>query len=84
MPARSWCPPAGWTGWSSRGLTAATVALEPGNPNPERNRLLATIAHSNFTLAVPLVLAGATAALVGLCLRERRRSRRETPSPQLS
>ncbi|HUD78818.1 MAG TPA: hypothetical protein VMR00_13295 [Streptosporangiaceae bacterium] len=77
--------PACWLDWLVIArLTAATVALEPGNPNPERSRLLATIAHSNFTLAVPLVLAGATAALVGLCLRERRRSRRETRSPQLS
>ncbi|MFY9888692.1 MAG: hypothetical protein WAK71_10320 [Streptosporangiaceae bacterium] len=67
----------------SRSRPSRTCPERPRS-SPERNRLLATIAHSNFTLAVPLVLAGATAALVGLCLRERRRSRRETPSPQLS
>jgi hypothetical protein len=64
--------PACWLDWLVViRLTAATVALMPGNPTPPPTRLLARISLDNITLAAPIVLLSAAAALVLLCLTTR-------------
>jgi hypothetical protein len=66
--------PASWLDWLILArLTAATAALMPGNPTPLRSPLLARIAYDNLTLTAPIVLITALAALIVLCLTERRR-----------
>jgi hypothetical protein len=56
-------------------LTAATIALSPGNPTPLPSHALARIGADNLTLAAPIVLVAALALLIALCLTERLRSR---------
>jgi hypothetical protein len=64
--------PACWLDWLVViRLTAATVALMPGNTRPPPTRELARISFENLTVTVPLVLLGAAVALVALCLRVR-------------
>jgi hypothetical protein len=71
--------PACWLDWLVViRLTAATVALMPGNPTPPPTRLLARISLDDLTITVPIVLLGATVALVLLCLTARGR-RRQPP-----
>lgn len=75
--------PAGWLDWLVVArLTAATIALMPGNTTPPPTRLLAQISLDNLNLAVPIVLLGAAVAVVVLCLADRTaaRSRPGTPS----
>jgi len=65
--------PVGWLDWLVIArLTAATIALMPGNPTPLQSHLLAKIAYDNITLAVPIVLLAAVAVLIGGCLLQRR------------
>lgn len=65
--------PAFWLDWLVIArLTAATVALMPGNTTPPPTHLLWRISQDNLTLAAPTVLLGAVVALVVLCLRSRR------------
>lgn len=67
--------PAGWLDWLVIiRLTAATIALMPGNPTPIQSHLLAKISYYAITLAVPIVLISAVAALVVLCLVSPRRA----------
>ncbi len=67
--------PAGWLDWLVIiRLTAATIALMPGNPTPLESHLLARIELDDITVAVPIVLLGAVAALILLCLLSRRHS----------
>jgi hypothetical protein len=67
--------PAGWLDWLVIiRLTAATIALMPGNPTPLQSHLLARIELDLITLAVPIVLLAAVAALILLCLLSPRRS----------
>jgi hypothetical protein len=67
--------PAGWLDWLVIiRLTAATIALMPGNPTPIQSHLLAKISYYDITLAVPIVLIIAVAALVVLCLVGPRRA----------
>jgi hypothetical protein len=67
--------PAGWLDWIVIvRLTAATIALMPGNPTPLQSHLLAKISYYAITLAVPIVLITAVAALVVLCLVSPRRA----------
>jgi hypothetical protein len=71
--------PAGWLDWLVIiRLTAATIALMPGNPTPLRSHLLARIELDLITLAVPIVLLATVAALILLCLL---RPHRSIPSP---
>jgi cobalamin synthase len=66
--------PAGWLDWLViTRLTAATIALMPGNPTPLRSHLLVKIAYDLITLIVPIVLLAVVAALVAGCLLQRRR-----------
>jgi hypothetical protein len=62
--------PASWLDWLVvTRLIAGTIALMPGNPGPVvANHLLADIYHDDLTLIVPIVLLGAAAGLVALCL----------------
>jgi hypothetical protein len=67
--------PAGWLDWLVIiRLTAATIALMPGNPTPLPSHLLARISLYDITVTVPIVLITAVAALVLLCLLGRRRT----------
>ncbi len=73
--------PACWLDWLVVvRLTAATVALSPGNPTPPPTRLLARLSLDNLTVIVPIVLLGAAVALVVLCLTARDQPRALTPS----
>lgn len=66
--------PAGWLDWLVIiRLTAGTIALMPGNPTPLQNHLLARISYYDITVAVPIVLLAAVAALIVLCLLRVRR-----------
>lgn len=66
--------PAGWLDWLVIiRLTAATIALMPGNPTPLQSHLLARISLDDITLAVPIVLITAVATLIVLCLVSPRR-----------
>ncbi len=66
--------PACWLDWLVMArLTAATVALMPGNPTPLRSHLLARIELDAITMAVPIVLVMVVAALITGCLVQRRR-----------
>ena len=68
--------PACWLDWLVIiRLTAATIALMPGNPTPIPSHLLSRISYHDLTLTVPAVLIAVVAALVALCLSERRRPR---------
>jgi hypothetical protein len=61
--------PVGWLDWLVViRLTAATIALMPGNPTPLQSHLLARISFYDITVAVPIVLITAVAALIVLCL----------------
>jgi hypothetical protein len=74
--------PATWLDWLVMiRLTAATIALMPGNPTPLRTFPLNRIYYYDLTIAVPIVLIGVVGALVALCLSERRRAARE-PAPE--
>jgi hypothetical protein len=65
--------PVGWLDWLViTRLTAATIALMPGNPTPLQSHLLAKIAYFNITLAVPVVLLAVVAVLIAGCLFQRR------------
>jgi hypothetical protein len=65
--------PAGWLDWLViTRLTAATIALMPGNPTPLQTHLMARIAYYNITLIVPIVLLGVVVVLVAGCLFQRR------------
>jgi hypothetical protein len=65
--------PAGWLDWLViTRLTAATIALMPGNPTPLQTHLMAKIAYYNITLVVPIVLLAVVVALVVGCLLPRR------------
>lgn len=66
--------PAGWLDWLVIiRMTAATIALMPGNPTPLQSHLLARISFYDITIAVPIVLIAAVAALILLCLLSPRR-----------
>jgi hypothetical protein len=68
--------PACWLDWLVIArLTAATIALMPGDPTPVQSRGLTRIGADNLTLAAPIVLITALAGLIALCLSQRRRSR---------
>jgi hypothetical protein len=68
--------PACWLDWLVIArLTAATIALMPGDPTPLQSRGMARIALDDLTLAAPIVLLTALVALITLCLSEWRRSR---------
>jgi alpha-1,6-mannosyltransferase len=75
--------PASWLDWLVLiRLTAATIALMPGNPTPLRTFPLNRIYYYDLTIAVPIVLIGVVGGLVALCLSERRRAARlPTPEP---
>jgi hypothetical protein len=75
--------PASWLDWLVMiRLTAATIALMPGNPTPLRTFPLNRIYFYDLTIAVPVVLIGVVCALVALCLSKRRRgARQRTPEP---
>lgn len=62
--------PASWLDWIVVArLIAGTIALMPGNPGPvDANHVLAVSYHVDLTLIVPVVLLGAAAGLVALCL----------------
>jgi len=65
--------PAGWLDWLVIvRLTAATVALMPGNPTPLQSHLMARIALDIITVGVPIVLFAAVGVLVVGCLLQRR------------
>lgn len=71
--------PACWLDWLVIiRLTAATVALMPGNSVAPPTRLLARISLDNLTVTVPVVLLGSAVALVVLCLRAGRRHDTDT------
>lgn len=73
--------PACWLDWLVIvRLTAATVALMPGDPTPPPTRLLARLSLDNLTITVPLVLLGAAVALVVLCLTSNRRRQQDAAS----
>jgi hypothetical protein len=57
-------------------LTAGTIALMPGNPQPIREHVLNRIYFYDLSWAVPVALAGAVAGLAGLCLSRAWQSRR--------
>jgi hypothetical protein len=77
--------PAGWLDWLVIiRLTAATIALMPGNPTPLQSHLLGRIELYDITLAVPIVLITAVVALVVLCLRKPRRSALPPVTPVLN
>ena len=64
-----------WLDWLVVGrLTAATIALMPGDPTPLPSPVMARIAVDDLTLTVPIVLLTALAALITLCLSERFRA----------
>jgi hypothetical protein len=74
--------PVGWLDWLVIiRLTAATIALMPGNPTPLQSHLLARIELSDITVAVPIVLLAAVVALILLCLFGPPRSRRSVLPP---
>jgi hypothetical protein len=74
--------PAGWLDWLIVvRLTAATIALMPGNPTPLRSHLMARVALDIITVAVPIVLVTAVAALVVGCLLQRRAGPPPTVAP---
>jgi hypothetical protein len=60
-------------------LTAGTIALMPGNPEPIRQHLMNRIFYYELNWVVPGVLLGAVAGLLGLCVAGARRS----PAPAL-
>jgi hypothetical protein len=64
-------------------LTAGTIALMPGNPEPIRQHVLSRITYYELNWVVPGVLVGAVAGLIGLCLVGVRQSRR-APAPARS
>jgi hypothetical protein len=69
--------PAFWLDWLVIArLVAGTVALMPGNPTPLPSHLLSRISNDVLTLAAPIVLLAALAAMICLCLAGRRHSRR--------
>lgn len=73
--------PACWLDWLVIvRLTAATVALMPGNTRPPPTRLLARISLDDLTVTVPIVLLGCAVALVVLCLRATSRRHADTAS----
>jgi hypothetical protein len=73
--------PACWLDWLVIArLTAATIALMPGNPTPPQSPVLARIGADALTLVAPIVLVTALAALIVLSLAERRRSRPSSPA----
>jgi hypothetical protein len=81
--------PACWLDWLVVvRLTAATVALMPGDPVAPSTRLLARISLDNLTLTVPIVLLSAAVALVVLCLtgtgrrQQDEASTLQVPSPE--
>ena len=64
-----------WLDWLVVGrLTAATIALMPGDPTPLPSPVMARIAVDDLTLTAPIVLLTALAALITLCLSERFRA----------
>ncbi len=66
--------PASWLDWlEMTRLTAATIALMPGNPTPLQSHLMAQIAYYCITLAVPIVLLAVVVGLIAGCLLHRRR-----------
>lgn len=68
--------PAFWLDWLVIArLVAGTVALMPGNPTPLPSPVLSRISNDVLTLAAPIVLLAALAAMICLCLAERRLSR---------
>ncbi len=76
--------PACWLDWLVIArLTAATIALMPGNPSPLQSRDLGRIGADDLTLVAPIVLVTALAALIVLCLTERRRTRPRSPADGL-
>jgi hypothetical protein len=56
-------------------LTAATIALMPGDLRPLQSHGMARIAYDDLTLGAPIVLLTALVALITLCLTEGLRSR---------
>ncbi len=74
--------PACWLDWLVMArLTAATIALMPGNPTPLRSHLLARIELDAITLAVPIVLLMVVTALITGCLIQRRRQSSPAVAP---
>jgi hypothetical protein len=74
--------PAGWLDWLVIiRLTAATIALMPGNPTPLQSHLLARIELDDITVAVPIVLLAAVVALILFCLLSPRRSVQSPVAP---
>jgi hypothetical protein len=74
--------PAGWLDWLVIiRLTAATIALMPGNPTPLQSHLLARIELDDITVAVPIVLLAVVVALILLSLLSSRRSVRSPVAP---
>jgi hypothetical protein len=68
--------PASWLDWLAMiRLTAGTIALMPGNPDPIRGHLLNRIYYYDLTLVVPIVLMTMVVGLIALCLYERARNR---------
>ena len=67
-------------------LTAATIALMPGNPQPVREHILNRIYNYDITVLVPIVLIAVVASFIALCLSERWRNRpsRLEPRPELA
>jgi hypothetical protein len=77
--------PSGWLDWLVIArLTAATIALMPGNPTPLQSPVLARIGADVLTLATPIVLILSLGALVVLCLTERYRPRPTMPRSTLA
>jgi hypothetical protein len=73
--------PASWLDWLAIArLTAGTIALMPGNPQPIREHVLNRIYYYDLTLAVPIVLMSMVIGLVAGCLYERGRGRNRGPS----
>jgi hypothetical protein len=70
-------------------LTAATIALMPGDLTPLQSHGMARIAADDITVAAPIVLLTALVALITLCLSERLRARsqsaraRRRPAPAI-
>ncbi len=73
--------PACWLDWLVLlRLTAATIALMPGNPVPPPSALLSGIGYDALTIYVPLVLLAAVVSLLALCLWERYQWRPPAPA----
>ncbi len=77
--------PACWLDWLVIArLTAATIALMPGNPTPLQSPDLSRIGADDLTLAAPIVLLGALVALLMLCLTGQRLTGRRWRRPEPS